>query len=185
MPTRRTDRGYRPRPQGRGRDQGRPHRRTRMPGHARPHDVAYLRARARRRTRRCSAATRCSTPAPATAITAVIRTSCTTPSRRSCRSCPTTRWSIRATIISATICALRWTASRTTPRPRNCCPSWKSRTPTRPLVTTLGLEKEVNTFFRLTSPSVIRRLREAFPDLPDNPDQRTVFLKLRELRNKW
>jgi hydroxyacylglutathione hydrolase len=54
-----------------------------------------------------------------------------------------------------------------------------------PLVTTLGLEKEVNTFFRLTSPSVIRKLREAFPDLPDNPDQRSVFLKLRELRNKW
>ena len=49
----------------------------------------------------------------------------------------------------------------------------------------VGLEKEINTFFRLTSPSVIRRLREAFPDLPDNPDQKTVFLKLRELRNKW
>ena len=32
---------------------------------------------------------------------------------------------------------------------------------------------------------VIRRLREAFPDLPDNPDPKTVFLKLRELRNKW
>ena len=48
-----------------------------------------------------------------------------------------------------------------------------------------GTGKEINTFFRLTSPSVIRRLREAFPDLPDNPDQKTVFLKLRELRNKW
>ncbi|MGA8381979.1 MAG: hydroxyacylglutathione hydrolase C-terminal domain-containing protein, partial [Stellaceae bacterium] len=55
----------------------------------------------------------------------------------------------------------------------------------RALVTTLALEREINTFFRLSSPSVIRRLREAFPDLPDNPDQRTVFLKLRELRNKW
>jgi hydroxyacylglutathione hydrolase len=32
---------------------------------------------------------------------------------------------------------------------------------------------------------VIRRLREAFPDLPDNSDAKTVFLKLRELRNKW
>jgi len=49
----------------------------------------------------------------------------------------------------------------------------------------LSLEREINTFFRLTSPSVIRRLREAFPDLPDNPDPKTVFLKLRELRNKW
>ncbi len=53
------------------------------------------------------------------------------------------------------------------------------------LVTTLDLEKEINTFFRLTSPSVIRRLREAFPDLPDIPDPKTVFLKLRELRNTW
>ena len=55
----------------------------------------------------------------------------------------------------------------------------------RPLVTTLAVEREINTFFRLTSPTVIRRLREAFPDLPDNPDPKTVFLKLRELRNKW
>lgn len=64
-------------------------------------------------------------------------------------------------------------------------PSMEQQDTNQPLVTTLGLEKEINTFFRLTSPSVIRRLREAFPDLPDNPDQRTVFLKLRELRNKW
>jgi len=55
----------------------------------------------------------------------------------------------------------------------------------RPLVTTLQLEREINTFFRLTSASVIGRLREAFPDLPDAPDPKTVFLKLRELRNKW
>ena len=53
------------------------------------------------------------------------------------------------------------------------------------MVTTLGLEKEINTFFRLHSPSVIRALRERFPDLPDTPEPRTVFLKLRELRNSW
>ncbi len=53
------------------------------------------------------------------------------------------------------------------------------------LVSTLALEKEINTFFRLHSPSVIRKLRQAFPDLPDRPDPKTVFLKLRELRNKW
>jgi hydroxyacylglutathione hydrolase len=28
-------------------------------------------------------------------------------------------------------------------------------------------------------------LRESFPDLPEEPDPRTVFLKLRELRNRW
>ena len=57
--------------------------------------------------------------------------------------------------------------------------------PGRALVSTLGLEKEINTFFRLHSPSVIKALREAFPDLPDDPDEKTVFLKLRELRNSW
>ena len=64
-------------------------------------------------------------------------------------------------------------------------PQTERQDPAKALVTTLELEREINTFFRLTSPSVIRRLREAFPDLPDNPDPKTVFLKLRELRNKW
>jgi hydroxyacylglutathione hydrolase len=64
-------------------------------------------------------------------------------------------------------------------------PTMERQDTTKAMVTTLSLEKEINTFFRLTSPTVIRRLREAFPDLPDNPDQKTVFLKLRELRNKW
>jgi len=52
-------------------------------------------------------------------------------------------------------------------------------------VTTLGLEKEINTFFRLQNPSVIAKLGEAFPDLGDNLDDKTVFLKLREIRNDW
>ncbi len=64
-------------------------------------------------------------------------------------------------------------------------PEMERQDPARALVTSLAMEKEINTFFRLTSPSVIRRLREAFPDLPENPDPKTVFLKLRELRNKW
>ncbi|HZS82084.1 MAG TPA: hydroxyacylglutathione hydrolase [Stellaceae bacterium] len=64
-------------------------------------------------------------------------------------------------------------------------PDMERQDPSRALVTTLGLEKEINTFFRLSSPSVLRRLREAFPDLPEHPDPKTVFLKLRELRNKW
>jgi hydroxyacylglutathione hydrolase len=38
---------------------------------------------------------------------------------------------------------------------------------------------------RLDSPGVIARLREEFPELPDQPDAKTVFTKLRELRNKW
>jgi hydroxyacylglutathione hydrolase len=55
----------------------------------------------------------------------------------------------------------------------------------RAYVSTLAVEARINTFFRLTSESVIARLREAFPDLPEKPDPRTVFLKLRELRNEW
>jgi hydroxyacylglutathione hydrolase len=52
-------------------------------------------------------------------------------------------------------------------------------------VTTLAEEKEINTFFRLSSPALIARLREAFPELTERPDAKTVFLKLRELRNRW
>ena len=52
-------------------------------------------------------------------------------------------------------------------------------------VMALADEKRHNTFFRLTSPGVIAKLREAFPDLPERPDAKTVFIKLRELRNKW
>ncbi len=59
------------------------------------------------------------------------------------------------------------------------------QTPSAELVTTIAIEKDINTFFRLSSPSVIAKLREAFPDFPDTPDEKTVFLKLRELRNSW
>ena len=61
----------------------------------------------------------------------------------------------------------------------------RDQDPSEALVTTLELEKRVNAFFRLTSPSVIAALREAFPDLPENPDRKAVFLGLRELRNSW
>lgn len=52
-------------------------------------------------------------------------------------------------------------------------------------ITTLGEEKRMNTFFRLRSPIVIERLRQLFPDIGAQPDAKTVFLKLRELRNRW
>lgn len=52
-------------------------------------------------------------------------------------------------------------------------------------VTTLAEEKTFNTFLRLQSPGVIATLRKAFPDLPERPDPKTVFVKLRELRNDW
>jgi hydroxyacylglutathione hydrolase len=61
----------------------------------------------------------------------------------------------------------------------------RQASPTEMPVTTLGEEKLINTFFRLQSPTVIARLREVFPEIGERPDAKTVFLKLRELRNKW
>jgi len=61
----------------------------------------------------------------------------------------------------------------------------RDQDPNAALVSTLAMEKEINTFFRLQSPTVIARLQQAFPELPEHPDPKTVFLKLRELRNSW
>ncbi|HUP09418.1 MAG TPA: hydroxyacylglutathione hydrolase [Caldimonas sp.] len=61
----------------------------------------------------------------------------------------------------------------------------EGRDPATSAVTTIAEEKRFNTFFRLQSPSVIAKLRERFPDLAERPDAKTVFLKLRELRNRW
>jgi hydroxyacylglutathione hydrolase len=52
-------------------------------------------------------------------------------------------------------------------------------------ITTLGEEKRVNAFLRLSNPQIVARLREKFPDIGETPDARTVFVKLRELRNRW
>ena len=62
---------------------------------------------------------------------------------------------------------------------------YENQDPADALVTTIADEREMNTFFRLDSPSVIARLQEQFPEIGDAPDRRTVFLKLRELRNSW
>jgi hydroxyacylglutathione hydrolase len=57
--------------------------------------------------------------------------------------------------------------------------------PAAAALTTLADEKRINTFFRLQNPVVIARLREKFPQIGERPDARTVFVKLRELRNSW
>ncbi len=57
--------------------------------------------------------------------------------------------------------------------------------PARGWTTTIGEERAINTFFRLGSPSLIERLREDFPELHAEPEPRAVFLRLRELRNRW
>ena len=57
--------------------------------------------------------------------------------------------------------------------------------PAHAIVTTLGVEKDINVFFRLQNAEVIRQLRTRVQDLPANPTPEDVFLALRELRNKW
>jgi hydroxyacylglutathione hydrolase len=62
---------------------------------------------------------------------------------------------------------------------------YEDQDPDDALVTTISQEREINTFFRLDSPSVVAGVQREFPDVGDKPDHRTVFLKLRELRNRW
>lgn len=57
--------------------------------------------------------------------------------------------------------------------------------PAQAVVSTMGQERQHNTFMRLRSPSLIALLRHEFPDLPEEPEEREVFVRLRELRNRW
>jgi hydroxyacylglutathione hydrolase len=68
---------------------------------------------------------------------------------------------------------------------REMLPKAAGHDPATSVVTTLADERRINTFMRLDSPGVIARLREDFPELAQQPDPKTVFTKLRELRNKW
>jgi hydroxyacylglutathione hydrolase len=61
----------------------------------------------------------------------------------------------------------------------------KGQDPNDAKITTLGEERQINTFLRLDSPSVVAGLKERFADLPNAPDEKSVFLKLRQLRNGW
>jgi hydroxyacylglutathione hydrolase len=61
----------------------------------------------------------------------------------------------------------------------------EGRPPQAMPVTTLAEERRINTFFRLQNPDVVEHLRERFPDLPGHATARQVFLRLRELRNRW
>ncbi|HEY2254069.1 MAG TPA: hydroxyacylglutathione hydrolase [Variovorax sp.] len=64
-------------------------------------------------------------------------------------------------------------------------PAVTGQDPAQGKVTTIAEEQQINTFLRLTSPSVVANLRKSFPELPEKPDAKTVFVKLRELRNTW
>jgi len=60
-----------------------------------------------------------------------------------------------------------------------------SQDPAEAHITSLGEERAINVFFRLGSSTIIARLRETFPEIGSEPDARTVFLRLREVRNRW
>lgn len=62
---------------------------------------------------------------------------------------------------------------------------YENQDPEDALVTTMAQEREINTFFRLGNPTIVEKLADEFPELGDSPDERAVFLKLRELRNSW
>ena len=62
---------------------------------------------------------------------------------------------------------------------------YENQDPNDALVTTLAMERKMNTFFRLENPSIIARLVEQFPEIGSSPTRKDVFLKLRELRNSW
>ncbi|MFT5163393.1 MAG: hydroxyacylglutathione hydrolase [Alteromonadaceae bacterium] len=68
---------------------------------------------------------------------------------------------------------------------KNLLSQISTQNPADAMVSTLAMEKQVNTFFRLQNPTIIAKLREEFPDIGQNPSAKTVFVKLRELRNKW
>ena len=62
---------------------------------------------------------------------------------------------------------------------------YRDQDPENALVTTLAMERKMNTFFRLDNPEVVGKLIQDFPELGAAPTPQDVFLKLRELRNSW
>ncbi|MFK8030472.1 MAG: hydroxyacylglutathione hydrolase [Gammaproteobacteria bacterium] len=57
--------------------------------------------------------------------------------------------------------------------------------PAAPIVTNVEQEREINTFFRLEQREIVEKLCEEDVAMSPNASPRSVFLKLRELRNHW
>jgi hydroxyacylglutathione hydrolase len=49
----------------------------------------------------------------------------------------------------------------------------------------LADEQAINSFFRLSEPTLIEGLRKISPQLSAKASNREVFIRLRELRNDW
>ena len=54
-----------------------------------------------------------------------------------------------------------------------------------PLVTTIGLEKQINCFLRLDSQEIIAGLKRSLTNFPKQPTAKDIFLSLRAMRNDW
>jgi len=52
-------------------------------------------------------------------------------------------------------------------------------------ISTIGIERMINVFFRLKNEQIIVLLKQSFPGLSDQPSQEEVFVKLRALRDRW
>ncbi len=132
------------------------------PGHTLSHVCLLAHAKGRR----CFPATRCSTPASATAGAVAIRNACTKPARSS------SHGSRHSTRIypghDYLLNNLRFT--RHVEAGNQAAADWLRRSenvrPEDQPVLTLGQELSFNSFFRLTEPGLIETLRERVPALP-------------------
>jgi len=61
----------------------------------------------------------------------------------------------------------------------------EKQSPHDAFISTMKDERNINSFLRLKNPAIISELRKSFPDLPENPSEKEVFIALRELRNNW
>lgn len=52
-------------------------------------------------------------------------------------------------------------------------------------ISTMKDERKINSFLRLKNHTIIDKLREKFPTLSNKPNEKEVFLALRELRDHW
>ncbi|OUU80834.1 MAG: hydroxyacylglutathione hydrolase [Gammaproteobacteria bacterium TMED78] len=57
--------------------------------------------------------------------------------------------------------------------------------PNYPFVTNIGIEKKINTFFRLNEKLIIENIVKLDPEIKNKLNKKNIFLALRELRNNW
>jgi len=61
----------------------------------------------------------------------------------------------------------------------------RDQDPHNAYITTMADERRINSFFRLTNPAIIEKLKSENSELADTPAPRAIFKALRQLRNHW